>query len=458
MEQHHQVIIIGGGISGLAAAHFLGKAKPDLDLLVIEGAARPGGAVRSFHEEGYLAEWGPHGFLDNVAESRELLADTGLDREVQRAPLGKFLRYVCHCGRLVALPQSPRQLLTTPLLSPLGKLRLLGDLWRKPCPDEQTIGQWAAHRFGREVLPLVDAAVTGTFAGDLNRLSIDAVMPGVRDLEKEFGSLLRGLRHRKKAAANAPAGAMPAMVSFPQGMERLTQALAADKPLATGIKALAISREEGGWLVDTDHGRYRADSLIMALPVNGALPILSGLSAPPQPRVEEARIINVLMGFPDRVKIPYGFGYLAPEREGRFALGAMFSTHMFPGRAPAGKVLIEVLVGGRRHPERLHLSDEEILTRVTADLSGLLPLTAPPCFTRVLRPASGIPQMETGHPALLRWRRQVEEAQPGLHICGFGWDGIGINDMTKAAKRVATAVAAGRRGAETAAPVKPVYF
>ena len=368
MEESHQVIIIGGGLSGLATAHFLCKQQPDLDLLLLEGGRRPGGAVRSFNEEGFLGEWGPHGFLDNNPESRELLSDTGLDKEAQRAPLGKFLRYVCHRGQLVALPQSPQQLITTPLLSPLGKLRLLADLWKKPILSEQSIGEWAAHRFGREVLPLVDAAATGTFAGDYQRLSIDAVMPGVRKLEKETGSLLRGLRHKKKAQTNKEPGRLPSMLSFPQGMERLITTLAADKQLRTGCKVGAISRKEGQWRVETSDKVFTTPTLIVALPINAALPLLTPLSPPPATAVPEAKIVNVLLGFPNRVKIPYGFGYLAPERENRFALGAMFSTHMFPGRAPEGKVLIEVLVGGRRHPERLELNDDELIAKILADL------------------------------------------------------------------------------------------
>ncbi|MDH4322347.1 MAG: protoporphyrinogen oxidase [Desulfobulbaceae bacterium] len=459
MEESHQVIIIGGGLSGLATAHFLNKQRPGIDLVLLEGGSRPGGAVRSFSEEGFLAEWGPHGFLDNIDESRELLADTGLDREAQRAPLGKFLRYVCHRGRLVALPQGPQQLLTTPLLSPLGKLRLLGDLWIRPVTDEQSLGQWAAHRFGAEVLPLVDAAATGTFAGDYQRLSIDAVMPGVRKLEMEAGSLLRGLRNKKKAAGGKKPGQMPSMVSFPQGMERLIDTLAAGKPLRTGTKVQAVGREHGQWRVTTTAGAFTAPALVVALPVNAALPLLTPLSPPPVPEVPEAKIANLLLGFSDRVKIPYGFGYLAPERENRFAMGAMFSTHMFPGRAPAGKVLIEVLVGGRRHPERLQLSDEELLAKTLADLGELLPLSEPPCYSKVLRPAGGIPQMEVGsHRLLTDWRRQCEQTHPGLHLCGFGWDGIGINDMVKAAKRVAAGVAAGHAAPQGEAPVKPVYF
>lgn len=459
MEENHQVIIIGGGLSGLATSHFLRKQEPDLDLLLLEGGSRPGGAIRSFNEEGFLAEWGPHGFLDNIPESRELLADTGLDHQAQRAPLKKFLRYVCHRGRLVALPQNPKQLLTTPLLSFTGKLRLLGDLWIKPILSEQSLGQWAAHRFGSEVLPLVDAAATGTFAGDYQRLSIDAVMPGVRKLEKETGSLLRGLRAKKKKAGDNTTGRMPSMLSFPEGMERLVTTLAANQPLRTNSPVNGISHADGQWRLATKEVVYTTPTLIVALPVNAALPLLTPLSPPPVAEVPVAKITNVLLGFSDRVKIPYGFGYLAPEQEKRFALGAMFSTHMFPGRAPQGKVLIEVLVGGRRHPERLEMDDAELLAKILSDLGELLPLTEPPCFTRILRPAGGIPQMEIGnHQQLTAWRQQCQESYPGLHLCGFGWDGIGMNDMIKAAKQTATAVSAGTANRQEEAPVKPVYF
>lgn len=118
MPETHEIIIVGAGLSGLSVAHFLHTSAPELDILILEQDGRPGGAVRSFKEQGYLAEWGPHGFLDNNPASRALLSETGLDRIAQKAPLGSFVRYVCHEGRLVQLPQSPPALLTTPLLSP----------------------------------------------------------------------------------------------------------------------------------------------------------------------------------------------------------------------------------------------------------------------------------------------------------------------------------------------------
>ncbi len=454
MPETHEIIIVGAGLSGLSAAHFLHTSVPDLDILILEQDTRPGGAVRSFQEQGYLAEWGPHGFLDNNEASRALLSQTGLDRIAQKAPLGSFVRYVCHEGRLVQLPQKPTALLTTPLLSPLGKLRLLGDLFQKPRIEEQNVGQWAAYRFGPEILPLVDAAITGTFAGDYERLSIDAVMPGVRGLEKEAGSVLKGLLKKKKGAG---AGMLPAMTSFPLGMEQLITTLTNGANILYHNPVRAITRENETWEIQTESKTYRATTVILALPINRTLELLAG-HTPPLAAIPTARIATVALGFTDKAQIPFGFGYLAPERENRFAMGALFSTHMFPGRAPQGSVLMEGLVGGRRHPERLELSDEELISRIYDDLSKLIPLPEPPCFTRVLRGNSGIPQLEMGYPALLNWKDSLEQRLNGLHICGFGWEGIGMNDMMKAAKMVADTILHRVGGKRQTPEVRPVYF
>ncbi len=454
MSETHEIIIVGAGLSGLSAAHFLHTSAPDLDILILEQDGRPGGAVRSFQEQGFLAEWGPHGFLDNNEASRALLSETGLDRIAQKAPLGNFVRYVCHKGRLVQLPQSPPALLTTPLLSPLGKLRLLGDLFKKPRDEEQSVGQWAAYRFGREILPLVDAAITGTFAGDYKRLSIDAVMPGVRALEKEAGSVLKGLLRKKKTTGT---GVLPAMTSFPLGMEQLITTLATGPNILYHSPVRAIIRENDTWEIHTEAKTYQAATVIVALPINRTLELLAS-HAPPMTAIPTARIATVALGFTDKAQVPFGFGYLAPEREKRFAMGALFSTHMFPGRAPKGTVLMEGLVGGRRHPERLELSDEELISRIYDDLRQLIPLPEPPCFSRVLRGDNGIPQLEMGYPALLNWKDSLEQGQDGLHLCGFGWEGIGMNDMMKTAKVVAERIMHRVGGKRQTPEVRPVYF
>jgi oxygen-dependent protoporphyrinogen oxidase len=459
-------LIIGGGLSGLTVAHFLQKYQPGIRISILEKSSSPGGAIRSFHQDGFLAEWGAHGFLDNVEASRELLADTGLDKEAQKAPLDEFVRYICLNGRLNLIPQSPKKIIKSNLVSLPAKLRVFADLWKKPRTEEQTVAEWAAYRFGSSLLPFVDAVLTGTYAGDFNRLSIDATFPGIRELELDKGSVIRGLMQKRKAAKTSKqeksVKKLPAMISFPQGMGRLPEALAKDKNLECSTEVKSIHKNEAGWEVRTSENTYQAKSIVLALPVNQALSLLNkaeGLATEPcpVPSIPEAKIVTIALGFTETADIPFGFGYLAPEQEKRFALGALFSTHMFPGRAPAGHMQLEALVGGRRHPEKLELPDDVLIRETYADLKQLIHLPDPPIFSKVLRSDHGIPQLEIGYPKLLEWRNSLVENNQGLNICGFGWEGIGINDMTKSAKKVAEAIAAGTT-AQGKTEVKGVYF
>jgi len=469
MENHIDTVIIGGGLSGLAVAQFLKKFRPESRIVILEKSSSPGGAIKSFHQDGFLAEWGAHGFLDNAEASRELLADTGLDKEAQKAPLDEFVRYICLNGRLNLIPQNPKKIIRSNLVSLPTKLRVLADLWKKPRPEEQTVADWAAYRFGPRLLPFVDAVLTGTYAGDLNRLSIDAVFPGIRNIELEKGSVIRGFLQKRKAAREMqqaepmePKKRLPAMISFPQGMGRLPEVLAAGKNLLCSARVESFHKKDGSWEVRATDQTYQAGSLVLALSANQSLSLLQNASGldlekPPVDAIPEARIVTVAMGFGETAEIPFGFGYLAPEQEKRFALGALFSTHMFPGRAPKGHMLLEALVGGRRHPERLELDDDVLVRETYADLRQLIHLPDPPVFTKVLRPDHGIPQLELGYPKLLAWRNRMVENNQGLYVCGFGWEGIGINDMIKSAREVAAAVAAGS-AAEGETEVKGIYF
>lgn len=467
MNDHtFDVCIVGSGISGLSTAAFLLDQRPSLRLLLLEKHHQCGGAISSYHQEGYLAEWGPHGFLDNCAASRDLIRIAGLEDEKEMAPLKEFVRYLCLGGQLQLIPQHPLRILRAPLVSLPAKLRVLADLWKAPLQQEPTVAQWVEHRFGKALVPFADAVFTGTYAGDIHRLRIDAVMPGVRELEKARGSVIRGLIQRMLAGRKSTekSRGLPAMTSFKEGMGRLPMALAeqigrtADLHYQTEVTS--IEKKTTQWQVNAGEIAYRCTDLVLAMPVNGALPLLGRipkLQPPPVSAIPEAHIASVLLGFTEEAQIPFGFGYLAPEQEQRFSLGTLFSSHMFPGRAPGGHQLIEVLVGGRRHPQRLTLSDDELINQVYADIRQLMPLPKAPCFSRVLRSPHGIPQLEKGYTDLLGWRENILQREPNLHICGFGWKGIGINDMTKEGQRMAQRILT-RQGERRGAEVKPVYF
>jgi protoporphyrinogen/coproporphyrinogen III oxidase len=462
-------LIIGGGLSGLTVAHKLRTLCPGHQSLILEQSARTGGVIWSHAENGFLAENGPHGFLDNCPESQLLLQETGLDRERVTAPLSKFVRYVCMDGGLRCIPQSPPKIIMAPLISPLEKIRVLGEIFKKPLAGEPTVAEWVEHRFGKALLPYVDAVFTGTYAGDLNRLVMDAVMPGVRKLEMTHGSVIRGLLAKMRQAAQTRKATgekkkgLPAMTSFPTGMgrlpERLAESLQPGRDLLLGCGVLAIRRIASGWEVETNQGCHQAGNLVLALGVNPSLALLQTLfTTLPQKSIPEAKIVTIALGFGPGSTLPPGFGYLAPEQEGRFCLGALFSSNMFAGRTPQGHILLEALIGGRRHPERLTLDDATLIREAVQDLRQLLLLHGEPVYAKVLRPQGGIPQLETGYPALLNWRDQLMKENPGLFIHGFGWEGIGLNDMIKSATRIAHSIQENSRANRDEAPVKGIYF
>ncbi len=465
---HIDTIIIGAGLSGLTVAHKLRTSCYGHRFLVLEKSSSTGGVIRSHHDNGFIAEIGPHGFLDNCKESRAILEETGLHRECIKSPLINFVRYVYLNGALRMIPQTPLKIISAPLIPWTAKLRVLADLWKEPLTGKPTVAKWISHRFGPALLPFADAVFTGTYAGDINSLTIDGVMPGVRELEKKHGSVIRGLLVKARSAkknqnGNTSKFSMPAMTSFPQGMERLPQRLSEyftiDRDLILNCGVTSIVKEDQQWQVETEKGNYSATNIVLAVPTNSALTLLQGLDhTPPLSSIPESDIATVVFGFAQGSTLPPGFGYLTPEQEQRFSLGTLFSSNMFPGRAPAGNILFETLVGGRRHPERLKLNDEELKKLALEDVRGVLNLKGEPVYTKVLRPWGGIPQLEHKYPELLQWRNDVIKNNSGLYICGFGWEGIGLNDMMKSAVRVGEAIRSNTESNIGKADVKGVYF
>lgn len=463
MNNHYQTIILGGGLSGLTVAHNIRQKAPNHKYLILEKSDRTGGVIKSHHEQGFITELGPHGFLDNCKESKILLEETGLDAECIKAPLIDFVRYVYLHGKLNLIPQTPKKIIKAPLIPWHAKLRILADLWKPPLKGEPTVAKWANYRFGPALLPYLDAVYTGTYAGDFNRLTIDSVMPGIRNLEKDYGSVIRGLLARMKTKKKDGAKfSMPAMTSFPEGMQRLPEQLSA--PLKKGEELLlntevtAIQLADSGYRVISQERCFTANNVVFALPINNTLNLLGDLAPDiPEKSVPQAWISTVVLGFTDDVILPPGFGFLIPEQEKRFVLGALFSSNMFPKRAPEGHIVFETLVGGRRHPEKLELDDATLTQKAFEDVRAILNIKKKPVYSTVLRPTGAIPQLERNYPKLLKWREAFSARHKGLHICGFGWEGIGLNDMMKIGTRVAANLLASDRKQHDA-EVKGIYF
>ncbi|HWG91438.1 MAG TPA: protoporphyrinogen oxidase, partial [Candidatus Thermoplasmatota archaeon] len=325
---------------------------------------------------------------------------------------------------------------TSPALPFSARVRLLREPFVKPhAGGEESVAAFAQRRLGSGVLDLADAMVTGVFAGDPNTLSVDHAFPFLRKLEQEHGSLLKGLR----AAPRGPDG--PARLQgFRRGMGSLPEALSAKVQPTLNTRVTAVlPRLGGGHLIKTSEGDLEARSVVLALSPAEAGRLLDA----PFPPQRLARITVVALGFPAaQVRRDIGFGYLAPRSEGRFLLGAVAESNLFPERAPSGHVLLRCLVGGVRDAERASLPDGELVTKALADLRGLGIIEGDPVFTKVVRHANGIPQIEVGHGALLDAAARVEATHPGLFLTGAGYRSVAVNGLIAEAYGTAERVAA----------------
>ncbi len=436
------VLVIGAGISGLATAWFARAA--GLRVQVVEAAPRAGGKIRSFHEAGYRVEGGPNSLLVNDPSFDELVAGLSLqDAVVEANPVARR-RYVLRQGRLVALPGGPLAFLRTPLFSWRGKLRLLAEPFIGRADHEESLAEFVTRRLGREFLDwAIDPFVSGVYAGDPARLSVRAATPRVYALEAEYGSLLRGalhrLRQRRRASATGPAGRM---VSFRDGMQTLPDAIAAalGEALTLDEPVTALQRrDDGTWQVQGRRRAWQARQVVLSVPAEQAARLLDGRAAPALAAIPYPPVASLALGFRrDQVGHPLdGFGFLIPGREGRRTLGALFSSTLFPHRAPAGHVLLTAFAGGRRHPELADRTDAELLEAVLADLRQPLGLRGAPAYTRITRWPQAIPQYELGHAERLAQVAEQVRALPGLHLRANWLDGIAVGECIRNARRLA---------------------
>lgn len=458
-EASADVLVLGGGVSGLSAAWGLMRA--GLRVTLLEARNRPGGVIRSRRDGGWLEEAGPN-TLAVSPQLHAVLRDLGLDGAVLLSDPQAARRYVVSGGRLEALPRGPLGLFGSALLRP-ALPRLLREPWvaRGVDPDE-SVAEFAARRLGPHVRDLlVDPFVSGVYAGDPSRLSIRAAFPRLHALEAEHGSLLRGglsaARRRRKDGPRLPPGWRGRLLSFADGLQVLTDRIAerlrdGGATLLCGVEAAEVARDGAGWQVRDRTGRvWRAAHLILATPAHvgaGLLRQLDAEAAALLDAVPYAPMAVVTLGFgPGAGGRPLGgFGMLLPRIEGRPTLGALFSSSLFEGRAPAGHKLITAFIGGRRNPSAPDLDDETLLGLVSKDLADLLGLDAPPLRWNLRRWPAAIPQYEIGHLERLDRLDSRLAALPGLYLTGNWRGGIGVvdclNNGLSLAGRIETAIRA----------------
>jgi oxygen-dependent protoporphyrinogen oxidase len=458
----HDLVIVGGGISGLALAHFARRSGLG-DLVVLEAGARPGGKVQTEWIDGYCCEWGPQGFLDNVPETLELADHLGLTPELVRAAETAKDRFIVRRGKLRRVPAAPPAFLFSDALSLLGRLRVLLEPFQPKGPAEESVLEFASRRIGRQAAEvLVDAMVTGVYAGDPAVLSLPSTFPRMREMEWTHGSLVRAMiakaRERRRsdaaerpAAASGPAGPGGTLTTFRRGMDQLTASIAAElgDALRIGCAAGRIHRRDGRFVLEPSAGPpIVAGRLAVAVPPRAAAELLTGVLG--DEAVESLRAIPavkvavVMTGYRSRRPFAHpcrGFGFLVPGNERRGILGTIFNDSTFPCQAPAGHTLLRTLVGGARSGELATLPDADLLSLVRRELASLLGGDPEPEFVHIIRHDYAIPQYTLGHGERLAALDRATEATPGLVLTGNGLRGIALNSCVAEAKRIALTLA-----------------
>ncbi|MBF0296798.1 MAG: protoporphyrinogen oxidase [Magnetococcales bacterium] len=442
MNDESKVLILGGGISGLSTAWFLHRRGVAVE--VLDAGERPGGSIRTSRKQGYLVEHGPNSTLQKPGGKEDALGRLVDDLElggrlIEAAPAGAR-RYVMRKGRLHPLPDSPVTFLTTPLFSPLAKLRLPREIVTGWVYHEESIADFVRRRLGREFLTYaIEPFISGVFAGDPEQLSIQAATPRIFGLEQQYGTLIVAAIMEGKAAKamGSPSGRL---VTFDEGMEVLPATIAEKLPAGTvrgGVEVIGLRPGEGGvwhahWRTPQgESGVSSARRVVLALPALAAASVLFPV-APAASHVLSslayAPIASVALGYArDRIAHPLdGFGFLLPRKEKIRLLGALFSSSLFPERAQAHKVLLTAFIGGAMDPAALNLPDSRLIGQVQEDLARCLGIQGEPEFVRLTRYQRAIPQYHLGHLGRIEALDRALEPFSGLFTRANWRDGISV--------------------------------
>lgn len=449
------VVVVGAGLSGLVAAHRLQRR--GARVRVLEATRRTGGVIGSERSGDVLIEHGPNTALDSTGAIGVLINELGIgDRLIEATPAASR-RYLVRDGRLEALPASAAGFLRTPLFSRAAKLRLFAEplIRRAPAGIDESVTQFVCRRLGPELLEVaVEPFVSGIYAGSPEQLSVAATFPRLHELEQRYGSVALGvaLQAGRRRDHGGRRQRRAGSFSFRDGMQTLTDALVASlADVQTGARVTRLARTGAGYRLEFERGTQRdaveARAVVLAVPADEAGRLVRPLALPAAEAlmaVDYAPMAVVVTAY-KRTDIEHdldGFGFLVPRREKAAMLGTLFSSTMFEYRADASTALLTSFVGGRRQPEKLALSDAELLREVSGSLTQLLGARAAPRLVSITRWPRAIPQYTQGHLGRVAQLSAAETANPGLHFCASYRGGVSLSDCAARAEQAATRVLA----------------
>ena len=450
------IVIIGGGISGLALAWFL-QCK-GVSVRLLESRPQVGGAIFTAVKQGFRIEHGPNSTMQKPGHPDDaigrLIQSLGLEPRLRVANRAAERRYVLRDGRLQALPSSPGDFFLSRFFSWKTKSRLLLEPFIGQASEEESIATFVRRRLGPEFLDyVIEPFVSGVYAGDPALLSVQAAVAKIYALERDHGSLIRGALHQGQVlkGAGLPKGRL---ISFDQGMgvlpktiaEKLSPTVVHTLFTVTGLQPM----DQGQWHIygeDSQGNRQtlEAETVVLSVPAVVAAALIAPFapnSAHALRAIPYAPIASVALGYRRaRVEHPLdGFGFLVPRREKMQLLGGLFSSTLFADRAEKDKVLLTAFIGGAMNPHILDLSDQALVGQVESDLDRCLHSGIPADFVHVTRYSAAIPQYTLGH---LQRIRQVEAGlihHPGIYLRANWRDGISVADCIRHSERLAETI------------------
>jgi oxygen-dependent protoporphyrinogen oxidase len=453
-----RIVIIGGGISGLAAAHRLVELNPSSQITILEASDRLGGTIHTEHRDGFLIERGPDSFISEKPQAVELAKRLGLESRLIQTNEEFRRSFIVRDGRLRPVPEgfqlmAPSRMwpfLTSDIFSLAGKARMAADLFlprkRTNGTNDESLASFVRRRLGEEALArMAQPMVGGIYTADPETLSLRATLPRFLDMEQQHRSLILAMLRQGRAQKTGTSGARYSLfLSFDRGMQVLVDALVrinADIRLKTRAETLKFDGQQ--WTIVTDQQeKFEAHRVCVALPAYVAASLLEDTNARLAQKLREikyASTATINFGYRKRaIAHPLnGFGFVAPFIEKRSLIACTFSSVKFSERAPEDHVLLRAFAGGALQPEIFALNEDEIAVRVETNLRELLGITEDPLFVEVAKWERSMPQYEVGHLQRVDEIERLVEEIPGLTIAGNAYRGAGIPDCIRSGETAA---------------------
>jgi protoporphyrinogen/coproporphyrinogen III oxidase len=471
-----RVVVIGGGISGLAAAHRLVERGAQLksvpEVLLLEASSRLGGVIRSERRDGFLLEAGPDSFISEKPEAVALAKRIGIAARLIETNAAHRRSFIVRKGRLRAVPEGFQLLaptrfwpfVTTGIFSWKGKARMALDLFlpgraSANGSDDESLAQFVRRRLGKEALErMAQPMVGGIYTADPEKLSLRATMPRFLEMERADKSLIRAMWKQRRSVSAAEAkgtsGARYSLfLSFDEGMQVMVDGIAArledvSVRLDTRVESLAFDEMTKRWQLSIGQEEtIAADAVCLALPAYASAELLRATDATLADELEaipyaSTATINLAYKRSDIAHALNGFGFVSPYVERRSALACTFSSVKFAGRAPEGHALLRAFVGGALQPEMFALEEDAMIEAVCRDLQELLGIAKPPLFAHVEKWPRSMAQYHLGHLARVGRIRERLTAIPGLKMAGNAFSGAGIPDCIRSGETAADEILA----------------